>query len=254
MSGKGKITFGADGDSFYEYLLKVWLQGGRRETRLWQMYQAAAEGMEKHLLKKNSEGLDFLNTATWSKGADVHVVEEMEHLTCFVPGWLGLGAQYLEGDAKDQRMQLAESIAYTCWQMYQRQPTGIGPERVKRMALDLSSTDTREYILRPEALEGWWYMHELTGKPQYREWGWKVFQAFEKHLCVPNGYASLKDVRNPAKGHLDRMESFFIAETLKYAYLLQDPDHQIKLDRYVLNTEAHPLSMLDLVPTASDDA
>jgi len=28
------ITFGALGDSFYEYLLKIWLQGGRKETWL----------------------------------------------------------------------------------------------------------------------------------------------------------------------------------------------------------------------------
>ena len=42
--------------------------------------------------------------------------------------------------------------------MYEQQPTGIGPERVKRMKMDLSETDTREYILRPEAMEGWWYV------------------------------------------------------------------------------------------------
>ena len=36
------------------------------------------------------------------------------------------------------------------------------------------------------------YMWELTGDPKYREWGWKAFQSFEKHLKVPNGYASLQ--------------------------------------------------------------
>ena len=39
---------------------------------------------------------------------------------------------------------------------YEQQPTGIAPERVKGMAMDLSKTDTREYILRPEALESFW--------------------------------------------------------------------------------------------------
>ena len=39
---------------------------------------------------------------------------------------------------------------------------------------------------------------------------------------------------------MDRMESFWIAETLKYAFLLQDPLHQISLDKFVMNTEAHP--------------
>jgi mannosyl-oligosaccharide alpha-1,2-mannosidase len=41
------------------------------------------------------------------------------------------------------------------------------------------------------------------------------------------------------------MESFFLAETLKYLYMLQSPDHEISLERYVLGTEAHPLSRFD---------
>ena len=36
--------------------------------------------------------------------------------------------------------------------------------------------------------------------------------------------------------------SFFLAETLKYLYMLQSPDHPISLERYVFNTEAHPLT------------
>jgi hypothetical protein len=42
------------------------------------------------------------------------------------------------------------------------------------------------------------------------------------------------------QGNDDKMESFFLAETLKYLYLLQDPDHTISMDNYVFNTEAHP--------------
>eukprot|EP01050_Picozoa_sp_SAG11_P048968 SAG11_NODE_26500_length_344_cov_0.926531_2_plen_56_part_01 len=32
-----------------EYMLKAWLQGGQKETLLWEMYNAAVDGMEKHL-------------------------------------------------------------------------------------------------------------------------------------------------------------------------------------------------------------
>lgn len=70
------------------------------------------------------------------------------------------------------------------------------------------------------------------------------FPELRKVLRVPRGYASLKDVRNPNGPKLDRMESFFLAETLKYLFLLQDPDHTVTLDRYVFNTEGHPLSVL----------
>lgn len=37
------------------------------------------------------------------------------------------------------------------------------------------------------------------------------------------------------------LHSFFFAETLKYLYLLFSPDSIISLDKFVFNTEAHPL-------------
>jgi len=40
-----------------------------------------------------------------------------------------------------------------------------------------------------------------------------------------------------------RMESFFTAETLKYLYLLFGDGTDVPLDRYVFNTEAHPLQI-----------
>merc|ERR1712083_508743 len=105
-------------------------------------------------------------------------------------------------------MSLADEIARTCFLMYDSQPTKIGPERVKNYKMDLSQTDTKEYILRPEAMEAWWYMFLRTGDQKYREWGWQTFQAFEKYLKVQYGYSSLKDVRRPPpKGQrLDRQE------------------------------------------------
>ena len=39
--------------------------------------------------------------------------------------------------------------------------------------------------------------------------------------------------------------SFFLAETLKYLYILQSPDHDISLEKYVFNTEAHPTKIFD---------
>eukprot|EP00747_Dinoflagellata_sp_TGD_P107386 gnl/TRDRNA2_/TRDRNA2_170124_c0_seq7.p1 gnl/TRDRNA2_/TRDRNA2_170124_c0~~gnl/TRDRNA2_/TRDRNA2_170124_c0_seq7.p1 ORF type:complete len:552 (-),score=112.35 gnl/TRDRNA2_/TRDRNA2_170124_c0_seq7:14-1669(-) len=243
--GSGKITFGADGDSFYEYLLKVWLQGGREDASLWKMYDEAATGLEKHLIRVGDDDRTYLQNVDWTRGDETEDDMTMDHLTCFVPGWLAMGAQYQQDEhRKRTHMQLAADIAKTCYDFYSQQPTGIGPERVKQMQIDLSRTDTREYILRPEAAEGWFYMHEITGEHQYREWGWTVFQSMEKMLRVPNGYASLKDVRSPKSQHMDRMESFWIAETLKYLYLLQDDDHIIPLDKYVFNTEAHPLRVL----------
>ena len=43
------------------------------------------------------------------------------------------------------------------------------------------------------------------------------------------------------------MESFVLAETMKYMYLLFDADDTINLDKYVINTEAHPLGRFDVM-------
>jgi len=55
------------------------------------------------------------------------------------------------------------------------------------------------------------------------------------------GYAGLHDVNNPNSSNDNVMQSWFLAETLKYLYLLFCDDDVIPLDRYVFNTEAHPL-------------
>jgi mannosyl-oligosaccharide alpha-1,2-mannosidase len=67
-----------------------------------------------------------------------------------------------------------------------------------------------------------------------------MFQAIEKHCKAPYGYAEFNDVTNVDSGTKDVQESFFLAETLKYLYLLQSPDHTVSLESFVFNTEAHP--------------
>jgi len=101
------------------------------------------------------------------------------------------------------------------------------------------------YILRPEAVEAFYYLSVLTGDPIYREWGWEVFQSIERYCRTEYGYGSLHDVNRPDSVE-DRMESFFMAETLKYLYLLFDPDSEIDiLHKHVFNTEAHPTSIFE---------
>jgi mannosyl-oligosaccharide alpha-1,2-mannosidase len=47
-------------------------------------------------------------------------------------------------------------------------------------------------LLRPETVESLFILYRITGKEQYREWGWSIFQAFEKYTKVPEGgYSSL---------------------------------------------------------------
>lgn len=101
------------------------------------------------------------------------------------------------------------------------------------------------YILRPEALETLYYLNQITGDPIYREWGWEMWQAIEKTCRVRYGYAHLTDVRISSSLD-DRAESFFFAETAKYAYLLFKDEKIVDLTKKVFNTEAHPLSIFDV--------
>ncbi len=99
-------------------------------------------------------------------------------------------------------------------------------------------------LLRPETVESLFVLYRLTKDEQYREWGWKIFQAFERYAKVPEGgYSSIRDVGKPKDpGFHDNMESFFLGETLKYLFLLfGDDDSVVSLDEWVFNTEAHPM-------------
>jgi mannosyl-oligosaccharide alpha-1,2-mannosidase len=246
-----QITFGALGDSFYEYLVKVWVQGGQQgagsDVMFREMYDEAMQGVHELLLKRSSPS-NLLFIADFN-GATT--VDKMDHLACFVPGMLALGAWSATGQAGTERaqkdLQAAKAMAYTCFQMYDRQATGISPEFVEfRAGADIVVPGRAPfYILRPEAAESLFILHQLTGHPIYREWGWKMWKAIEKHCKTTYGFGSFPDVRDPTRQPDDRMESFFLAETIKYLYMLQSPDHPISLERFVFNTEAHPLRRFD---------
>ncbi|KAJ3560592.1 hypothetical protein NP233_g10736 [Leucocoprinus birnbaumii] len=103
----------------------------------------------------------------------------------------------------------------------------------------------REYLLRPETIESFFYMWKLTGDSKWRERGWSVFESIEKHAKTEYGYASVSGVDGPSLYHKNEMPSFFLAETLKYLYLLFREDDVVPLHDWVFNTEAHPLPVFD---------
>lgn len=98
-----------------------------------------------------------------------------------------------------------------------------------------------ENYLRPEAVESLFYLWRVTKKEKYRDMAWQIFQAFERSSRTCSGYSILHDVQDPYSPTLDKQESFFLAETLKYLYLIFSEDELFSLDDWVFNTEAHPL-------------
>ncbi|KAF7186079.1 Mannosyl-oligosaccharide 1,2-alpha-mannosidase MNS1 [Pseudocercospora fuligena] len=108
--------------------------------------------------------------------------------------------------------------------------------------------DTR-YILRPEAIESVFILYRATGDETYFHRGWDMFTSIINATETPIANAALADITWPpeqlaaagASVKMDSMESFWLAETLKYFYLLFSEPSTINLDEWVFNTEAHPL-------------
>ena len=245
-----KITFGAMGDSVYEYMLKVWLQGGKREPMYRDMYDKAIQGMHDSLLQTSTpSGLTYI-ADRYGGNLD----HKMDHLVCFMGGLLALGAYTdplgLQSARAQRDLKTGRALTYTCYQMYARMNTGMSPEFVQfEKGRDfVIGRGSPHYLLRPEAFESFFILNHLTGDPVYREWGWECFLSIEKYCKTKIAYGALSSVSDVNGMPRDSMESFFLAETLKYLYLLQDPDTEIDLlNRHVFNTEAHPLRIFPVI-------
>lgn len=84
-------------------------------------------------------------------------------------------------------------------------------------------------------------MYRITGDPVWQEKGWRMFESVIAATSVSVGHSAIDDVSSTKKvTFLDNMESFWLAETLKYFYLLFATPDTISLDEWVFNTEAHP--------------
>ena len=108
-----------------------------------------------------------------------------------------------------------------------------------RLPQGFSAIASREYKLRPEAIESVFVMYRVTGKQYYREMGWTMFETIVEHTKTDVGFSSIEDVTSPVSKRLDKMESFWTAETLKYFWLLFEDENVMSLDEWVLSTEAH---------------
>eukprot|EP01029_Cantina_marsupialis_P012884 TRINITY_DN2852_c0_g1_i1.p1 TRINITY_DN2852_c0_g1~~TRINITY_DN2852_c0_g1_i1.p1 ORF type:complete len:835 (+),score=218.18 TRINITY_DN2852_c0_g1_i1:105-2609(+) len=250
FAGGPQITLGARGDSFYEYLFKMWMQGGRKEKEWIDMFHDSMAGVHKHLWFTSEDGLGYV--ADLKNGQVDH---KMDHLVCFLAGTLAEASKFATFNLRSEKreyLRKAKALAYTCWQSYERTPSGLGPEYStfinggKTWSYTGGRSSTR-YLLRPETAEALFFLHEVTGHPMYREWAWAIFEAIETNCRTKFGYAAINNVGSePGKAPKDDyMDSYFMAETMKYLYLIQDPDHEVDIEKSVFNTEAHILPVLD---------
>jgi mannosidase alpha-like ER degradation enhancer 2 len=224
LTGKWTSTsshIGARIDSYYEYLYKcAKLFGDQDCVAMWTPSVAAA----------NKYYLDEVGGKLWSGQVDMatgkRIGTEYGALDAFYPGLLA----YSGDVARAQRLQAS---SFAMWSLH-----GIEPEAYDYRRHKITYGG---YPLRPEIVESTWYLYRATGDRKYLAMGRRLFEDFMKHCRTPAGYAAIKDVRTMQQE--DDMESFVLAETFKYFYLLFAPPSTLDMEHVVLNTEAHPLRL-----------
>jgi mannosidase alpha-like ER degradation enhancer 2 len=206
-------------DSYYEYLWKCWLLFGDKECR--DMWDASIPAINKYLA-------DNAGGELWYGHANMQTGQRTETtygaLDAFFPALLALS-----GDIG--RARLLQASSFKMWNLH-----GIEPEILDYKTMGVVSG---AYHLRPEIVESTYYLYHFTGNAQYRRMGRKLFDDFVKYCRTDAGYAALADVATKQKR--DEMESFALAETFKYFYLLFASPRTLDFDKIVFNTEAHPL-------------
>jgi len=206
-------------DSYYEYLLKSWLLFGDQDfKRMWDSSVAAV----------NRYVADEAPTGYWYGYADM--VTGGRSATRFGALEAFFAAVLARSGDTARAGRLMRSI-FRMWTTF-----GVEPEEWNYALMRPISPG---YELRPEAIESAYYLFRITGDERYRDLGRVMVDSLLRYTRAEVGFAALRDVET--KQQRDRMESFFLAETLKYAFLLFAPPQTLDFDAVIFNTEAHPI-------------
>lgn len=73
-----RSSLGAMGDSFYEYLLKAWIQNGQTENDVRQIYDDAMRAVIEKMIRTSPGGLTYIGEIFFDQ-----LVPKMDHLACF---------------------------------------------------------------------------------------------------------------------------------------------------------------------------
>jgi len=230
---------GAGVDSYFEYLVKGGILLGRR--KLLDMFRDLNEKIHKNM-----------------KFDDWYVWVHMEKSAVTMPIFQSLdaywpGLQTLLGDIGEGSRTLYKY--HKVWKKF-----GFTPE-FYQIAHGQAISGREGYPLRPELIESTMYLYQATKDPYFLEVGRDILESIERHTRTACGYATIRNVNTHELE--DRMESFFLAETTKYLYLLFDEANFIHNQEdsnfdalsglplqcvlgklgYVFNTEAHPIDI-----------
>ncbi|KAL7800044.1 glycoside hydrolase family 47 protein [Trichoderma ceciliae] len=269
------FTLGGCADSLYEYLPKMHQLLGGGEPKYQVMSQTFLQTASRHFLFRpmlpSEDDILMSGNININQRGEPVLDPETEHLACFVGGMFGLaGKIFNQADDVETGIKLTNGCVYA----YRAFPTGMMPERIdmapckdrshcpwdekywlqerqKRpewkdhLPKGFTTAKDPRYLLRPEAIESVFYSYRITGRREFQDAAWDMFTAVARGTRTEHANAAVLDVTTEAEKppQEDYMESFWLAETLKYFYLMFTTPDIISLDDYVLNTEAHPFKL-----------
>ncbi|CAG7716670.1 unnamed protein product [Allacma fusca] len=205
------VSMGGGADSFYEYLLKSWIQTQDQQAR--QMYDEAMDAFVANDLVREACLLLDLSPQTGRSQA-----------TEIVTG-IWKSARTLPILVMNLIFDPILTLARTRFRF---------TDTAEAFAV---SDGEKYYILRPEVIESYFILYRLAKDPKYRDWAWDAAQAIEKYTKAGpgRGYSGLRNVYSSTPVQDDVQQTFFLAETLKYLYLVFSTDDLIDLDKWVFD-------------------
>ncbi|KAJ3333549.1 hypothetical protein HDU76_006856 [Blyttiomyces sp. JEL0837] len=213
-----ECSVGSFVDSFYEYLLKASIAFSDEEEYR-EMFIMAYSAAEMHMKKGNWHMDVMMDSGTVTK-------PYFYSLAAFWPG-----LKVLAGDVSEAVKEV-DAIA-SLLRMLRFLPEALN------WSQSLLVDNQFGYPLRPEFIESLWISYQATKNPTILFIAFELLDRLNVITRTRHGFANVADIVTLKLD--DKMESFFLAETLKYFYLLFDPDNEFNGAGYVFNTEAHPL-------------
>ncbi|XP_019259395.1 PREDICTED: alpha-mannosidase I MNS4 isoform X2 [Nicotiana attenuata] len=210
-------------DSFYEYLLKAYLLFGDEEYLF--IFQEAYKAAMHYLFNDPWYVEVNMNSAAL-------VWPLFNSLQAFWPG-----LQVLAGDIEPAIR--THAAFFSVWRRY-----GFTPEGFNLATLTVQQGQ-KSYPLRPELIESTYWLYKATRDPRYLDAGRDMLASLQYGARCTCGYCHISDVEFHKQE--DHMESFFLAETVKYLWLLFDlaagPDNLVENGpyKYIFSTEGHLL-------------
>jgi len=205
-------------DSYYEYLYKSWLLFKDEEIKnIW----------DKSIISIQTYIADEVDSSLWYATVDMETGEKINSVVtlydAFFPALL-----VLSGDP--ERAARYQDSWHSLWML-----NGLEP-----MVYDYRKKEIlhASYDLNPEIIESAYYLYYFTHEKKYKEMASLYFNDLMAYCRTDVAFTCIKDVTT--KEQKDHMETFFLAETMKYLYLVFADPEGINPDECVFSTEAHP--------------